>query len=375
MHSQLFSSVGGRFLKPLCALAVIRLVFALVLYVSFEHHLVPLYPPPDETRQFAWLYLFANWDSAHYVEIARWWYPSQFAPQWAFFPLYPVTIRALALFGVDWWMGAFLVATICGLLSAPLFQAIAEQYMDRSMAMTSTMTYFLLPYLFVFTTVSYSEPLYLFLTLLAWYFHSRSRDALSGVATALASLVRSYGIFILLPISLDFVRRREYRRLAYAVPAVIVIAAWLTYGSTVTGKFLAPLSAESYWQNETTLSLQTILSKLFMGNLDVISNLSPYFKVIFGGVVFLCFILILSVKAYKYDRALGVYSAISTILITSFGAFPAYLSVPRFLSFLFPIGLPLHTTRRIILTVVLGLLLILDYLAWYAFLTDIFFFR
>jgi Gpi18-like mannosyltransferase len=348
----------------------------LILYHTFENsnHLVPPYQV-YEKLSWNWLYLFSTWDSAYYVGLARSWYPSQFALQWAFFPLYPITIRGLASLGVDWWLSAFLVATTCGLLSIPLFQRIAENYMDRTMAMKSTVTYFLFPWLFVFTAVSYSESLFLFLTLLTWFFHLRTHDRLSSISAALASLTRSYGILIILPIIFDFIRRREYRKLSYTIPAMLAIAAWLAYSSVLTGRFLAPLAAQSYWQTSNSVALETNLGRLLSGNLHSISNLSPYFKVIFGGIAFICFILLLSAKAYKYDHNLGLYSLISTGLITAFGVFPAYLSVPRFLTFLFPIGLPLHSSNRIILIVALVLLLILDYVAWYAFLTNIFVFH
>jgi Gpi18-like mannosyltransferase len=372
------SENSRRFIIPVVILALAHLVVAAALYVTLRTNArfsVPFMATWQVHMPFDWLYLFSAWDTGWYVGLASSWYPSNFALQWGFFPLYPITIRGLALLGADLWLSAFLVATTCGLLSIPLFQGIAEHYMDRTMAMNATLTYFLLPWLFVFTAASYSEPLFLFLTTLTWYFHLRRHDTLSSISAALASLTRGYGIFILLPLVFDFTRRREYRKLLYTIPAILAVTAWLTYATVSTGKFLAPLAAESFQQTGNSVALQTNLSQLLLGNLNAISNLSPYFKIIVGGTAFICFISFLSARAYKCDPDLGLYALISTGLITVLAINPAYLSVPRYLTFLFPIGLPLHSSRKIILIVALVLLPILDYVAWYAFLTNIFVFH
>jgi len=86
----------------------------------------------------------------------------------------------------------------------------------------------------------------------------------------------------------------------------------------------------------------------------------------------MAFIMFLCWRAWRVDRALGLYAFSSTLAIASLGFVTSPLSLPRHLVFLFPLGLSLYTRRRPLLVTMIAVFLVLNYLAWWAFLTDSF---
>jgi 4-amino-4-deoxy-L-arabinose transferase-like glycosyltransferase len=77
---------------------------------------------------------------------------------------------------LDIQIGALLVSGLSGIASIPLFLVIARHYLQAQRALYATLLYFLLPPVFVFSGVNYSEPLFLLITLLAWHFHLTGRE-------------------------------------------------------------------------------------------------------------------------------------------------------------------------------------------------------
>lgn len=102
-----------------------------------------------------------------------------------------ITGRLLILVQINSWLTVFTIATACGLLSIPAFQKIAEGYLSASPALTATLLYFLVPPVFVFAGVGYSEPIFLLFSLLAWYFHREQKEFKASISAALCSLVRA----------------------------------------------------------------------------------------------------------------------------------------------------------------------------------------
>ncbi len=163
---------------------------------------------PWVTPESKALYLFNRWDSNYYYSIAVAWYPHHLSAEWAF-PLYPAMIRVVAMLGIEVTYAALIITTFSGLISVLVFQRIAGRYLGRVQGATTTLLYFTLPPVFVFSAVSYSEPVFLLFSLLAWYLHVNRRDMLAGSAAAISSMARPYGVLMALPLFLDYVRRQN----------------------------------------------------------------------------------------------------------------------------------------------------------------------
>jgi len=168
-----------RFLIPVLLVAAARTAIAFTVSLSLAWK-----------QGFGIGQLFFAHDSGYYVDIAESWYPPYLAPVWHVFPLYPSMIRVAHLLGVDVSVSAVVIAVGCGLISVPIFQIIVEHYFSKRYAMIATLLYFLLPPVFVFTGVAYSESLFLLFTLLAWYCHLRGHEERSLIAAVLGSVAR-----------------------------------------------------------------------------------------------------------------------------------------------------------------------------------------
>ena len=97
------------------------------------------------------------------------------------------------------------------------------------------------------------------------------------------------------------------------------------------------------------------------------------FLVLIVSFVSLMLVVVLAIRVANIDQALGVYTIMSIGAILYFGLPASFLSFPRYFAFIFPIGLALNTRKTKVLLFILIVLALLDYLAWYAFLTDDFY--
>jgi Gpi18-like mannosyltransferase len=320
---------------------------------------------------FNWVYLFAAWDSGYYYSLAANWYPSSLAPIWAYFPLYPACIRLLGLLRLDLWLAGFFVSNIAGFLSIIVFQKVGSMYLDESSLLSATLLYFLFPYVFIFTTVSYSDSLFLLLSLATWYAHMKDRELNAAIFGSLTALTRAYGLLILIPLGFDFLKRRQFKRLGFLGLPIAAIAGWLYYGAFKTGNILAPFAAQSYWTSTVAIQIRESVLLLFMdGDMRAFQLLERFWIAAIFGTMCIAFIVWLCIRTWRTDRSLGIYSftfLLAMILVVS-TLVQNFISLPRYLSLVFSNGLSLRTKQRWLLSAVMGLFAILDLVAWWMFL-------
>lgn len=324
-----------------------------------------------QTMPFNWLYIFSAWDTAYYHDIALSWYPAGLSPYWAFWPLYPATIRLLILIGVDSWLGGFIISSICGLLAVVAFQKVAESHFPRSTAIALSLTYFLLPPVFVFSGVSYTEPMFLLLSLATWLLHLRRSDFAASLTAALTALTRPYGILIIVPLAYDYLKRGHTRSIAYLAIPIVTLSAWIFYGYAMTHTWLVSrLSSHIFWYTANALRIRTDLIRFLMGDTTALPSILPYIGIGIMALALAALVTFSAIRIWSVDRALSLYVCISVLAIVYFGYFVGWRSLPRYLAAIFPIGLSLQIKRRWVLWPTLIVLAVLDYFAWLAFLTD-----
>lgn len=354
---------------------LLRALFAIVIYYLPGKAAEP-WNVYAAKMPYDWLYLFTAWDSRAYHSLAANWYPAVMDPHWAFWPLYPASIRLLGLLGLDLWLGGFVIAELGGLLSILVFLRIASAYLSNVQSFAATALYFTLPPVFIFTAVSYTESLFLLFTLMAWYTHIKGRETSAAVFASFAALTRVYGLLIVVPLAYDFLHSRQFRKSALLAIPISSFVGWLSYAYFRTGDALAPLTAESYWNTPVAIQLRESIDRFFLsGDLRVFGYMTKFQLLALLGGTFVIVMLWLCTRTWKLDKSLGVYSFTFLLsLVSAAVAFiPAFVSIPRFLSTIFPLGLPLKTTRTRFLVALLCLLAVLDLLAWWMFLfTDIF---
>ncbi|MGA2783435.1 MAG: mannosyltransferase family protein [Candidatus Bathyarchaeia archaeon] len=304
-----------------------------------------------------WLWLFNAWDSLQFQIIATFGYAH---PNYVFLPAYPALIRFTGLLIGDNWYGAFLVTQVFALASVVAFQRVAEIYMPPREAFYATLLMATFPYISVFTTLSYSEAVFLFLSLSTWYFYKKRRTGTASLLAALASVTRIYGIAIVLPIVFDIVRSKRYPKLLYIVIPVLFIGSWALYCYLSTGDPFISWTDEKYWTHgangDGIRLVQAILFQGFRGLLVCCSGLDP---VVFFSVSIFAYLV---VRIWQVDRLLWGYaiSLFGLLIVTS----SSYVSLLRFISFIFPVWLTLRIRHPLGAAVCIAFFISASLLVW-----------
>lgn len=135
----------------------------------------------------SWLWLFNAFDSLHFTLISIHGYSH---PEYAYLPGFPILIFLAGRLIGDYWFGAFVVTQVFAMGSIVAFQLVAEQYLAPREAFHATLLMSAFPFVGVFTTLGYSEPVFLCLTLLAWYFYKRAKILPASLAAGFAAVTR-----------------------------------------------------------------------------------------------------------------------------------------------------------------------------------------
>jgi Mannosyltransferase (PIG-V) len=175
--------------------------------------------PPGVTRGFGWLGDLlaapaARWDSAWYLVIAHYGYRPELgsytASRTAFFPLYPLGLRALSSTGLPPVLAGALLSTVAFGLAlygihrlttlelATSARPAPPRPQARDVARLAVMVTAFAPMAFFFSAV-YSESLYLALSVGLFWSARHGRWGAVGVLGALAGATRSAGVVLALP--------------------------------------------------------------------------------------------------------------------------------------------------------------------------------
>jgi hypothetical protein len=202
---------------PWAAAAFDALVAVLTVHVTLKGagFLANLLFPPEQARPFLMPFApvklaetFAAWDSGWYFDIARrgyYWTPSG-QSSIAFFPLYPMLMRALAwpFGGGDraLWLAGMVLSSACLLLGLVVLHRLTRTtFGDRETARRTVLYVAIFPFAYFFTQV-YTESLFLLTTVSAVAAATASRWGWAGLFGALAALTRPNGVLIAVPLGL-----------------------------------------------------------------------------------------------------------------------------------------------------------------------------
>ncbi len=285
--------------------------------------------------------LFVGWDSAWYLSIMTHGYAFS-AQTYTFSPGLPAAGTILnALFRNP--LTALVVATfIFGLLAVPLLQLFLEEYVGKRAALAGTLVLAFSPYLFVFTTVAYAEGMFLFFTLAAWLLHLRGRDAGASLLAGVAALTRVMGVLMVVPMLYCAIKKRGMKRaqgVLLSFSPVLAIAAWYVYCGVSTGDLLAPLHTTEWGPLYTVPTF--LLRDLPQLGTAVFAQTFPPFEFWLSPLACAAALAIPPILIYKVaktDKPLALYALAGYAGAVIFGAI---ISLPRFMSVIFPLWIPL----------------------------------
>lgn len=269
-------------------------------------------------RQHPWDFDYAwrRWDGAHYLTIAVRGYPKVAMPRhgpvpasnWAFFPGYPLAMRALHAVGVPWHAAAWAISWSSGIAALFVVAALMRSWYEDKVAVRTAQALALFPGSAVFV-FAYAEALFVLLSALSLLAVTRRRWALAGLAACGAGLVRSQGAFLALVLAVvalvELRRHRDVKALLAPLLAPWGLIAFQLYGWHVTGRPDAFYAAQHYGWGQRT-DFQSELWRMLTGpkpfsNYLVLAN--------FVGVVYLLLVLaIWVVTRHGLPRLLGGYT-------------------------------------------------------------------
>src|SRR6185312_6119530 len=208
----------------------------------------------------------ARWDSVWYLRIAEHGYGNAAShAQAAFYPLYPLMMRA-----VGWVVGSPLLAGIlislaCFLVALVLLHRLVALELGARDARATLLDVAFFPTAFFFSAV-YSESLFLLLSVGAFLAARRERWAWAGALGGLAALTRNSGVVLLLPLVLLFLygpradaarvaagarwwspRYRLTPQLLWLLLVPLGLALYLGWSAIALGDALAPYHAQALW--------------------------------------------------------------------------------------------------------------------------------
>ncbi|MFJ7204984.1 mannosyltransferase family protein [Streptomyces sp. NPDC098789] len=216
-----------------------------------------LFPATSATRDAgSVLAPFERWDWHHYLHIARDGYFPGHAGPWqsgwdnreAFFPGFPLLLRAVHTVVPHWTACGLLISFVAGGVAVLALARIARSYLPGTPADRRTVLFFLLSPCAVFLAAGYTEALFLAFALPAWLAAQRRDWPLAATLTALATTVRVSGLFLAAAVVLHFAvtarSRPQWRALPWLALPALPVAVHTCYLYERTGDWMAWNHAE-----------------------------------------------------------------------------------------------------------------------------------
>ncbi|MES1246042.1 MAG: mannosyltransferase family protein [Actinomycetota bacterium] len=331
---------------------MIRLVAIRIAYVVGA--VVAMLWAPGAAPAFGRLFLgiFAQWDAGWFLRISEHGYDTKQSA--AFFPLYPLCVRALAFVLRSHLAAGVLVSLVAAAVAAELLRRLSG---SRDAALLLA----LYPIAYVFTSV-YSDALFLLFALASFQAAVRGRSLAAGVLGGLAVATRLMGL-ALLPALAVLLWRRGRLALAPLLLLPAALGAYMLYLHEHFGDWLAFSHAEGvFWLRHTppTGPVQGVWDAAHaaeQGLAQLVLHLPAdgrYGKPEQFAVQNLVQFLLLVAAAWltwvawrRLGAAYGLYSlATLAIVLSSPAAVVPLVSLPRFLLADFPLFVVLAPYRR-----------------------------
>lgn len=322
-------------LKKIITLFLIYKV--LILTVGTAAH---VFVPDDIARRKAespnpLLNAFAQLDARAYLDIAKNGYNTHFngTSNYGWYPLYPLLIWLFSFVGFE--LAAFLIANAFSFLAVLMLYVLVRDELGRQRAERSVFFLLFFPSAF-FLTAMYSESLFLFLSLAAFYLARTNRWSLAGTAGFLAALTRLQGVLLLLPLAyLYFKQRRAIDRRAAALLLIpLGLIAFMSYQYIITGDPFIQFYTQGKYQRAISLPFTSVLTTIngIFSEPYILDALVNAFNL--ATAALLALLLYLSHKSLKREYTL--YFGVSLLLpffssslasISRFGLvmFPAFM--------------------------------------------------
>ena len=199
------------------------------------------------------------WDGRWYLLIAQHGYPHHLfnegdGSRWAFFPGFPLAVRALAVVTrLSLPDAAFVAAFVFGLTSALAIWLAVRDVFGPRLADRAVLLYVFCPTAYVLS-LAYTEGLFLTAAATCLFALSRRYWVTAALCACVAGLTRNAGVVVVLAVLVTALpaawRGRAWRPALAALVAPLGLVSFMAYGWAMVGTPVAFLSAERFWQGQ-----------------------------------------------------------------------------------------------------------------------------
>jgi hypothetical protein len=278
-----------------------------------------------------------RWDALRFERIARAGYEPDDGSA-AFFPGYPLAIRAVAELPSIGEVGAALIVSNLAYLAAliALFALTSREFSD-AIARRTVLLLACFPVSFFFLS-PYSESLFLLTSVLTFWWSRGRRPWLAGVAGFLAAATRSVGVLLVPALLVEACRLPKGIRRNAILASLIPLLAPVLYGAywlARSGDLLRPLHAQASWDRTLEFSLVTLGNGLWLGLTGITDPRGIYWTV---DLLLTVAVVVPLVLRWRMMPASYVAYILGTALVIFSFPLPErpLLSDPRFFAVLFP---------------------------------------
>jgi hypothetical protein len=293
--------------------------------------------------------VFYNSDSGWYERIATTGYPrisnpdeigrteggSYFQTEWAFFPVYPLTVKVVMwLTGWDFSHAAFPLSLLYCFLCFVAFYFLNLKVLDASegQAFFRTLVFALLPFNYYFSAY-YTEALFFTLFATAFILIKENKLWLLMLVLIPLAVIRANGLVVCLPLYLYFLEtrgvklwqldRRTFADSFYFISAPLAFAAYCVYQKQMTGMYFAFSAAQAGWYRESMFPLLA----LFRSG-DFASQFNSWYVIVYAALAI--------IYRKRFPPSLNVLLWVSIILPLCSGS---TIAIQRYIVPVFPFTL------------------------------------
>ena len=153
------------------------------------------------------LNVWGRWDAVHFLDIATRGY---YGTDMAFFPLYPALIAVLGRLTGSHLLAGLAISNVATFFALLFFYKLVEHQYDRHVAQRAIFYISIFPTAIFFSAV-YTEPLFLALTVAAFYYIREKRWITAAVFGFFASMTRVEGVLLVVPFVIEWMMALPFR--------------------------------------------------------------------------------------------------------------------------------------------------------------------
>jgi hypothetical protein len=326
--------------------AVKLVAFSRIVYFVVAYLAISFLASTEGSSSVGVLEMWTRWDAAHFLQVAEFGYTDLRSDPHAtaFFPLFPLLVRALSSIGIAPELAGLMIAAAASVVAVAYLYRLAEDELGGDAGRRAALYLLFFPTA-VFLVAPYSEALFLAGAIPAFYYARRGRWLAAGAFAAVSMGARAAGGFLLVGLLFEFLRRRDFRRVSVmralggGAVALLPLLAFGVYLAQIKGDPLYFFTDQRLgWGRELSSPVEA-LSNTWNATRSAASEGSLTNFIIGWRVEIVAAMTGLGAVGWALIKREWGYAAFMGTLLAALMTSTIYLSIPRMLLTMFPIVL------------------------------------